>query len=286
MVELFTYKLLQNYLTEFVPEIKWLDVFTDQYSNDLEERPFKSLSCFIEFQPRMDITTSNFYRNDGDMRVSLHLVFPRSDNYTIKKKNVNDTFLLQNLATKVNAYMNGLDSTEYPLNSVYKDNMLIDATTYYNLSRSHLVNVEHKYNAKFQIIVLTYLFRYSDKSTIIPEQMTTLYTGWTYSTTINTLDPVGAFGNDFSSQFDVRSQIDHIWFEKIVVSGNTLSISGHSFIDGVPIDLEYGVIDNDTQLPTYQSSPEFTLTAGSYWVYMRDTSGRGRQFPTNPIVIN
>jgi len=282
MVELFTYKLLQNYISEYLPEIKWIDVFTDQYNDDKEERPFRSLSCFIEFQPRVDITTTQLYRNDGALKVNLHLVMPRSDNYTIRKKNVTDTFYLQNEASKLNKYVNVLDSSEYPQNSVYRDHMLIEASTAYNLGRSHLDMVEHKYNNMFQTIVLTYTFNYSDKSSLIS---TDFMTGWTFDVILTPLEQLGQFSVDFNgTNYDVRNEINYIWFEKINISGTTLTITGHSFKDGIPIDLEYGISTNDVDLPIYTTSNTFVVIPGAqYWVYMRDTLGTGCVFPTNPI---
>jgi len=287
MIELFAYKLFNNYITEYVPEINWLDTFNNQYESDGESRPFKDTSCFIEFLPRTDITTTQKTISQGTMQVKFHLTLPRSDNYTVKKKNVNQTLQLFSTASKFNKYMNILDSSRYPSTSTYKDNLLIEMTNVYAMNTAELIETSTFYNDKFQIYTFTYLFEYVDQSSYIDM---TMYSGWTYyidyTIDAGTGDPVGAFNDDFGTSYDVRTDINYIWIEQIRISGSTMSISGYSFSQGIPMDLQYGVIGNDYQLPDYQDSNTFTgLAPGEYWVYLRDQRGVGYEFPSNPVTI-
>ena len=283
MIELFAYKLFNNYISEFIPEIKWLDIFNDQYNKDGEDRPFRDTSCFIEFQPRFDIINSRKIRSDGQLLVNFHLTFPRSANYTNKKKNVNETLNLFSTANTFNKYINVLDSSHYPSNSVYQDKLLIEATNVYAMNTAELKQVQNIYTEKYQVQILTYQFEYVDASAYT--DVDTL-SGWTYDVEYGVNDVIGSLSDDFGTSYDVRTDINYIWFEKIQISGNTLTVTGHSYYEGVPMDVEYGVSDNDYHLPTYTTSNVFTgLSPGEYWVYMRDQRDIGAVFPTNPITI-
>ena len=284
MIELFAYKFFNNYISEYIPEIKWLDIFNDQYNKEGEERPFRDTSCFIEFVPRFDIINSRKIRSDGQMSVNFHLTYPRSSNYTNKKKNVNQTLNLFSTANTFNKYMNCADSSHYPANSVYQDQLLIEATNVYAMNTAELTNVQNTYSENYQIQILTYLFEYVDASAYTDVNS---LSGFTFDVEYGTGDIMGSFNDDFGTSYDVRTDINYIWFEKVLVSGTTLTVTGHSFSEGVPMDLEYGVSDNDTTLPTYQTSNTFTglIEGNEYWVYMRDQRGVGAVFPTNPITI-
>lgn len=283
MIELFAYKLFNNYIKEFVPEIEWLDLYADQFNKEGEERPMKGTSCFIQIQPRNNITTSQKVRNDGQMEVTFHLTSARSDNYSTRKKNINETLHLQSTASKFNKFMNACSSAHYPENSIYRDSLLIEATNVYSMNVSNLISVENTFNDKFQIISLTYLFEYSDASAYTD---ITFIENWSYDIK-PFISQGGSFNDDYSTNtYDVRTDVNQIWYESVNISGSTVTIKAHSFKQGIPVDLNYGIINNDYQAPDYLENNEFDLVSGEYWVYILDNNGVGLEFPANPITIS
>ena len=182
MIELFAYQLIQNYLTDFVPEILWMDEYHGQYDDYDDVRPFRDLSVFIELLKRTDIITTNKFINKGKLNIKLYITFPRSDNYTIRKKNINESFYIYGIKSKINKYMHQLDSSFYPKNDKYAGKMLIESTNYYSLSKSNLISNGKILNDKYQILTLTYSFEYVDASAHID---TTFVKGWNYNLDYN-----------------------------------------------------------------------------------------------------
>jgi hypothetical protein len=161
--------------------------------------------------------------------------------------------------------------------------MLIEATNVFALNTSELISVNNTFNSKFQIIILTYLFEYSDASAYMD---TIFLKNWNYELEMGSGDAVAAFSDDFGTSYDVRTDINYIWFEKVNVTGSTISVSGHSFHEGVEMDLQYGIVDDDTKVPVYQDSNTFTdVSNGEWYVYIRDQRGVGCGFPSNPIIL-
>jgi len=277
MIEAYTYKLINAVLAEELPELKFIDLYRNQY-NRLNEstRPFNQESLFIEFVPRTDITTRNKTCNEGELNIRLHVLAPRPDNVSARKKNINDGFKAFELADSIKRIMNSMDTSKYESGTTVH-NLELTEGKYYQLESGHLTSTNIINTNEFDVIQLLFTHSYQDDS--MASQLT-YATGWTYTisptvhTTASSIEDAD-FNSDFDADFDIDSNTSPIYFSAIYTSGDTMTISGYSYNEyGIPLPLQYCV---DT-INWYDNNVFTSLSGGTYLVAIRNSRGDSLTF--------
>jgi hypothetical protein len=284
MIELYTYKLINAVFESENTDVKYIDLYRNQY-NQLEQniRPFNQPTLFVEFSPRQNIMTRNNTVQYGQILVRYHILVPRPDNVNTKKKNINDSLKVFEVAADVNRIINTMDTSKY-LSGTTVNNLILQESNYYRLESGHLQTTEVTHTDEFSVIILTFAHTYQDNSCFVRP---TYSSGWTFTidetvyTTPNSLYE-GDFNTDFNTDFDLTSMEAPIFFTSVEVSGSTITISAYSYTEaGIPLDMEY-CIDGIN----WQTSNVFTdVAAGSYNITIRNSRGDGLAFSLNPITV-
>jgi hypothetical protein len=284
MIELYTYKLINAVFETEDTDIKYIDIFRNQYSNlDQNIRPFNQPTLLVEFSPRLGINTRNFTVQYGQLQVRYHVLVPRPDNTNTKKKNINDSLKVFEVAADVNRIINTMDTSKY-LSGTTVNNLILEEEKYYKLESGHLQTTEINHTDEFTIIILTFIHIYQDNSCFYRP---TYSSGWTFTvdptiyTTPNSLYE-GDFNTDFNTDFDLTTMEAPIFFTSVEVSGSTISISAYSYTEaGIPLDMEYQIDGIN-----WQASNVFTgVAAGDYNIVIRNSRGDGANFSLNPITV-
>lgn len=100
------YKEIAKRITDGMPEIKWVDLWTEQTSYEAEEYPFGLPAVFIEFDTT-DITTLGKGVQDMNCVVTFYLVYDTLEDSYQGSFNQDGALAFMTLCTKLNQLLHG-----------------------------------------------------------------------------------------------------------------------------------------------------------------------------------